>query len=302
MLESRAIARFEGCAPWDPVLGNQYGYKPSLAAGIAFCVLFTVTMTVHVAQAWYKKRWWCLLFAIGALTELLGWAGRTWSAECPSNLNAFLMQITTLIIAPTFFTAAIYVILGRLIVIMGKETSPISATTYLWIFCGCDLISLVVQAVGGSMASQAAAATPPRKSETGTNIMVGGIVFQMASITVFVFLFLEFLRRTRKQRRSITAKIYLLVGASAFSCLMIYIRSIYRTVELLQGWSGYLITHEGYFIGLDAVLMFLAVVVFNFIHPGWFLPTLAEQHKRDSVEGGVLEMESEESKKEDSPA
>lgn len=38
------------------------------------------------------------LFVMGALTEIIGWAGRTWSAECPYNNNAFLMQISTLII------------------------------------------------------------------------------------------------------------------------------------------------------------------------------------------------------------
>jgi hypothetical protein len=30
--------------------------------------------------------------------EVIGWAGRTWSSQCPYNANAFLMQITTLII------------------------------------------------------------------------------------------------------------------------------------------------------------------------------------------------------------
>ena len=181
------------------------------------------------------------------------------------------MQITTLIIAPTFFTAGIYVILGRLIQIMGPSTSPISAAAYLWIFCTCDILSLVIQAIGGGMAATAVAAIPPRGSKTGTNIMVGGIVFQMASITVFVCFFAEFLRRVRRERKSLGRKIDVLIGATAFACIMIYMRSIYRTIELLQGWSGYLITHEPYFIGLDAVLMLFAVAVFNVIHPGWFL-------------------------------
>lgn len=143
---------------------------------------------------------------------------------------------------------------------------------YLWIFCTCDIISLAVQAIGGAIAAEAAAATPPRESKTGTHIMVGGIVFQMASITVFVMLFIEFLRRTRKLKKSLGRKCEILISATAFSCLMIYIRSIYRTIELMQGWSGYIITHQAYFVALDAVLMLLAVTVFNFIHPGWFLP------------------------------
>ena len=148
---------------------------------------------------------------------------------------------------------------------------------YLWIFCSCDILSLVIQAVGGGMASTAVNANPPKQSRSGTDIMVGGIIFQMASITIFVFFFIEFLRRVRHDRHNaISRKIWCLVFASGFSCLMIYIRSVYRTVELLQGWSGYLITHENFFIALDASLMLGAVVVFHFIHPGWFLPTQKE--------------------------
>lgn len=202
----------------------------------------------------------------------MGWAGRTWSHQCPYNLNAFLMQITMLVIAPTFFIAGLYVVLGTLIRLMGRKYSLIGPTTYLWIFCSCDILSLVIQAIGGAMAAEAVNENPPKQSTTGTHIMVGGIVFQMGSITVFAMLFLDFLRRVHKEKQTLGPKIDLLIAATAFSALMIYMRSIYRTIELLQGWSGYLITHQGFFIGLDASLMLLAVCVFNFIHPGWFLP------------------------------
>jgi hypothetical protein len=56
------------------------------------------------------------------------------------------------------------------------------------------------------------------------------------------------------------------------SLLCIYLSSIYRTIELSQGWTGYLITHERYFIALDGAMMVIAVGVFNFIHPATFLP------------------------------
>lgn len=270
------IQRFQGCTPYDRKQGNEYGYVPHLAPGIVFTTLFAICTVLHIIQASWKRRWWCVVFAIGALTETIGWGGRTWSSHCPNNLNAFLMQICTLILAPTFFTAGIYIILGRLIQLFGRHTSPISAAAYLWIFCTCDVISLVIQAVGGGMAATAVAANPPKQSKTGTDIMVSGIIFQMASITVFVLFFVEFLRRVRRDRHSISRKVWALVAASTFSCLMIYIRSIYRTVELLQGWSGYLITHESYFIALDASLMLAAVAVFNVIHPGWFIPTQRE--------------------------
>ncbi|KAF2429637.1 RTA1-domain-containing protein [Tothia fuscella] len=268
------IARFKGCAPYDPEFGNQYGYKPSTAAAGIFTALFAISTILHIVQASWRRMWWNYMFAVGALAETMGWAGRAWSSQCPSNLNAFLLQIVTLIFAPAFFMAGVYIILGRLIALTGGKgkSSIISPTWYLWIFCSCDMISLVIQAVGGSKASKAAAADPPTQSKTGTNIMVSGIVFQMASMTLFVGFVLDFLRRTRKMNATLGKRVNILIAATAFSVLLIFIRSIYRTVELLQGWDGYLLTHESYFIGLDGTTMFLAVAIFNVVHPAWFLP------------------------------
>lgn len=63
---------------------------------------------------------------------------------------------------------------------------------------------------------------------------------------------------------------YLLIGV-AFASLMIYVRGIYRAIELAQGWTGYLITHEVYFIWLDGFPMVLCLWVFAALHPGWLL-------------------------------
>ncbi|KAE8150140.1 RTA1 like protein-domain-containing protein [Aspergillus avenaceus] len=267
------------CHPLVDGLGTAYGYKPSLAAGIVYLVLFGLSMIVHTIQFTWKRTWWCAVFSIGCLTEVLGWAGRTWSAECPYNMNAFLMQISTLIIAPTFFTAGIYVLLGRFIQILGRESSILSPKMYLWIFCTCDVISLVVQAVGGGMAS---IETGKEDGDTapGTHIMVAGIVFQMFSITVFVVCAADFVRRVIRHRllQSTSGSIYPLFGAMVFSVICIYVRSIYRTIELSQGWDGYLITREKYFIALDGAMMVAAVAVFNIFHPGWLMPTSKAMH------------------------
>ncbi|KAI9039810.1 RTA1 domain-containing protein [Aspergillus affinis] len=184
--------------------------------------------------------------------------------------------MSTLVIAPTFFTAGIYVLLGSLIRVLGPESSFLRPKWYLWIFCTCDAISLVVQAIGGGMAASQAGKVDG-DTEPGTYTMVAGIVFQMASITAFVVCGIDFLRRSRRPhlREQFTVRMRYLMMATIFSVVVIYVRSIYRTVELLEGWKAYLITTEWFFIGLDGITMVLAVVVFNFIHPGWFLPEAA---------------------------
>ncbi|KAG6876216.1 hypothetical protein C0993_004915, partial [Termitomyces sp. T159_Od127] len=47
--------------------------------------------------------------------------------------------------------------------------------------------------------------------------------------------------------------------------------SIYRVVELADGWLGRVIRTEVYFNVLDGVMITLAIYTFNIIHPGYFL-------------------------------
>ncbi|KAF9891162.1 hypothetical protein FE257_005098 [Aspergillus nanangensis] len=282
------------CHPLIDGYDSAYGYQPSQAAGIAFLVLFGLSMIVHTVQFAWKRTWWCSVFTIGCLTEVLGWAGRTWSSQCPYNMNAFLMQISTLIIAPTFFTAGIYVLLGRFIQILGRQSSILSPKLYLWIFCTCDVISLVIQAIGGGIASVESSKING-DTAPGTHIMVAGIVFQMFSITVFVICAADFVRRVIRHRllQTVDGSILPLFGAMVFSVLCIYARSIYRTIELAEGWDGYLITTERYFLALDGAMMVAAVVVFNFFHPGFLMPSskamLLHRELRSS-EGEAMQM------------
>lgn len=60
--------------------------------------------------------------------------------------------------------------------------------------------------------------------------------------------------------------------------MCVIVRSIYRTVELLQGWTGYLITTQRCFVALDGIMMLIAVGVFNFTSPRW---TFVEEPKQD---------------------
>lgn len=63
----------EGCYAYVPGVDTSYDYVPSKAAGIAFCVLFGLSMLVHIVQFCWKRTWWCSVFAIGCLgMEMIG--------------------------------------------------------------------------------------------------------------------------------------------------------------------------------------------------------------------------------------
>ncbi|CUM45727.1 uncharacterized protein AC631_01605 [Debaryomyces fabryi] len=59
--------------------------------------------------------------------------------------------------------------------------------------------------------------------------------------------------------------------AMTIAVIAVYIRCIYRVVELAQGFSGYLITHEVYIMVLDALMIAITAIVFVPFHPVFVL-------------------------------
>ncbi|KAB8220790.1 RTA1 like protein-domain-containing protein [Aspergillus novoparasiticus] len=270
-----------GCHPVIDGVRNLYGYQPSLAAGVFFSILFSILMILHVVHCIRRKTWWCMVFAIGCLVEVLGWAARTWSAKCPYTKSAFLMQLATLVIGQNncdMLRTGIYLLLGYIIRIFGRKSSYFRSDCYFWFFTVCDLISLAVQAVGGALAS--AALSAHRDMSNGTHIMIAGIAFQMASTIAFATCMVDCVLRTIYPRQGTIPKgVSCLFAAMVLSVLCICTRSIYRLAELSQGWTGYLITHEKYFIILDAVMMAIAVGVFVIFHPSLMVSAAANPPK-----------------------
>ncbi|KAL6716940.1 hypothetical protein ACLMJK_004852 [Lecanora helva] len=269
-LHARELARYlsnsqrsSGCVAYDPLAkAPTYGYVPSLAAGVVFTVVFALSLFTHTFQVARSRKWWYSSLALGALGETIGWAGRAGAHHCPYNKSLFSLQISILIISPCFFSAALYYILGQMISQYGRRYSFIGPRTYLAIFITFDLLSIIIQAVGGGLASSAGGKDPPGDTTPGTHTMVAGIVIQLVSMSSFVLLLVIFLWRARAEPISKT-----LILAVTFSSFCIMVRNYYRAVELAQGWDGYLITHEVYFAVLDGALMVMAVVVFNVFFP-----------------------------------
>ncbi|KAG7444650.1 RTA1-domain-containing protein [Guyanagaster necrorhizus] len=276
-----------------------YGYVPDRGISILFLVLFSVSTLLHTGQAIFSRAWWLLATAfLCGLLEILGWSARLWSSSNPDLAGPYEMQLTCTILAPTPLLAANFVILEKLIERLGAGYSRLSPRAYLIFFCSCDIISLVIQAVGGGMAATAVSQnTSPNK---GGHIMLGGIAFQMAVITVYAILGSEFLIRYLADKpirgRDITKghlnmKLRFLTVALAFSTVCLFIRAVYRTIELSDGWSGRIITTEVYFNVLDGAMIVLAIYTFNIFHPTLLLKdkakALEEKQERD-VDGDTV--------------
>ncbi|KAI0827219.1 RTA1-domain-containing protein [Trametes gibbosa] len=275
---------------------NPYGYVPTEWICILFIVLFSISTAIHVGQTFWSRLWWLFgTTALAGLIEIIGWSGRLWSSISPTLLDPFLMQITTTIIAPTPLIAANFVILGQIIKRLGQQYSRLTAMWYTIIFCSCDVVALIVQAVGGAKASTAVQNN--QDPNPGGHIMLGGIAFQLAAVSIYMILAAEFLLRYHfdkpynrkggalpKSYAFDRGTKYMVIGL-ALDGVFILVRSIYRTIELTDGWRGRIIRTQVYFNVLDGAMIVLAMFTLNFFHPGLLLGKADRWNAKQLSEG-----------------
>lgn len=259
-----------------------YGYIPTKWICILFLVLYALSSAAHLGQALWYRTWWMIPTAcFCGILEILGWGARVWSSYSPGLAVPYEMQISCTILGPTPLIAAAFVVLGRIIERLGTSYSRLSPRMYTILFCSADVISLIVQAVGGGKAATAVALnTSP---VLGGHIMLAGIVFQLTVVSIYAICGAEFfvryyrdqpirdprmLQEGNVRRGILTRKLQLQIIALIFMTICSWIRSVYRTIELADGWAGRIITTQVYFNVLDGGMVTLAIFTLNFAHPG----------------------------------
>ncbi|KFY80200.1 hypothetical protein V499_00957 [Pseudogymnoascus sp. VKM F-103] len=256
-----------------PVEASLQGYRPAFGVQIAFIALFGVSMLIHLAQGIRYHTWFfASMMAIGCIGEIIGYGGRVMLYQNPFSFNGFIIEICCITISPVFFAAAIYVTLARVSNFLGPEACRFPAKIYVWVFVPCDVVSLILQSVGGALSSSSVGS-----DKSGEYITIAGLVFQVFTLTVFTAMALDYLfryisyRKSQQvdQRRILSTRLGIFGVFFSASIIFILIRCCYRIAELGQGYSGSIFHKEGLFIGLESVMVILAVFALNIAQPGF---------------------------------
>lgn len=180
------------------------------------------------------------------------------------------MQACLLLVAPALFAASIYMTLGRIIqLVNGERYSLIRKRWLTKLFVAGDVLSFVTQGSGAGLMAGGTEA----KMLAGEHIVVGGLVLQIVSFSLFIVVAVVFHRRilrqpTEQSRPESGIKwerhLYTLYGASA----LILVRSVFRVIEYSMGNNGFLLKREVFLYVFDSVLMLSTMVVLNVVHPG----------------------------------
>ncbi|KAL4861281.1 hypothetical protein BDV12DRAFT_208167 [Aspergillus spectabilis] len=263
-------------------------YQPSIPGNIVYIALFGTLLVIQLVQAPLYSMWgFSVSMMAGLVLEILGYAARVLSHDDPFNFNWFLMNLICLSLGPVFFCAALYFLLGRIVIVHhGEDISRLRPKMYTVFFVSCDAIALAMQSAGGAITSAAGDAD---MRSIGTNVMIAGLAFQVVVLTLFIYLGTEFairLRRYRGERDDGFASIRekrrwtVFIFTIALETLLVYIRSIFRVVELNGGYDSELANDEIAFMVLEGALISIMCICLTAMHPGVALQQ--RKRKRDS--------------------
>ncbi|KAI1348306.1 parasitic phase-specific protein PSP-1 [Xylaria sp. FL0043] len=250
-----------------PIEYSIFQYRPSLAANVTFIVLHFTLMLVHLGLGLRLKNWWFSGAAVaGCVSNIVGYGARVLLWQNPFSFVGFLLQIILVGSAPVYYSAAIYVTLAKTVEKLDKSLSRIEPRLYYVIFIFCDFLALTLQAVGGAISSISNGA-----NSIGVDLALAGLIFQVVTMLVFVGLLADYLIRYFQDKPFdfVNIRLRIFLGALSLAILLILARCAYRVAELSEGYSGTLFHNEPLFIGLEGVLIVLAVVALCVGHPGF---------------------------------
>lgn len=247
-----------------------YYYEPSLPAAIIFIVLFGIATFLHAFQMFKTRTWFMVPFLIGGIFETIGYIGRVLSASenpGPYSLGPYIIQAVLLLVAPALFAASIYMELARIVHMVDADKHLFIRRSWLTkIFVIGDVFSFLLQASGAGLLASGNVDT----INTGKIIVVVGLFAQLIFFGLFVLAAAIFHFRCSKNRTALCFERpwHKHLNGLYIVSILILVRSVVRVVEYLEGYSGYIMTHEVFLYVFDAVPMFFAVISMNWIHPG----------------------------------
>ncbi|CUS24673.1 LAQU0S18e01618g1_1 [Lachancea quebecensis] len=262
-------------------------YKPSVGAAAVFTVIFLLFVAIIWAEviiiskrakkrmshtlgrklehADYHKsgftrrkislKYTCLI--IGCVLETAGYIARIKSANSPEKMMPFIIQSVYILIAPSLTAASIYMVFGAMLILLECTSLSIVPAKHNTTFFVCgDVLSLLLQAGGGGLMIKQGSQT------AGKCLAIAGLITQLIFFGLFLITEVRFLVLAPKKR---IISPYLgndwkvMNWALIISSILILIRCVVRTIEFIEGQSGYIATHEWTLYVFDALLMTAAI-------------------------------------------
>ncbi|KAF3797686.1 Protein RTA1 [Colletotrichum gloeosporioides] len=250
---------------------DYYRYDPSLPAAIIFAVCFGLSAAGHAFQLVKTRTWYFIPFLIGCIVEAVGYAGRAINAtETPNwTKGPYIIQALLLLLGPPFYAASIYMVFGRLVILLDAEKHSLIRRKWLTkFFLLGDILSIFGQAIGGG---QLAGADTQKKKDLGQTIIIVGLGIQILFFGFFMVVTILFHLRISRDPTPTSLAVRTpwrrLLQVLYVASFLILVRSVFRVIEYVMGEDGELQSKEVYIYIFDALLMLAVSAAFNYFHP-----------------------------------
>ncbi|KAJ6589223.1 RTA1 like protein-domain-containing protein [Mycena capillaripes] len=253
----------------DPRESDTYNflYCPSFPAAVLFSALFGITTVGHLIQAVHYRKKFCWVIIMAGIWETGGLVLRVYSVLNTTSAGYGTPSQLLILLAPLWINAFLYVLMSRFVhfFVLEKRVAGISARRLSLCFVLLDISAFLMQAAGGSMVSSKTLATALR----GIHIYMGGIGLQQIFVLGFTALVVRFHYKMKRLHGSTEWKRPLYVMYASLT--LITLRIVFRLVEFSSGVYSPITMHEAPFYCLEALPMFVALLLWNIFHPGQVL-------------------------------
>ncbi|KAI9800820.1 MAG: hypothetical protein M1825_003603 [Sarcosagium campestre] len=268
-------------------------YLPTLEGNALYLTIFAILLPLQIFLTFRHRTWgYGAGMVAGLILEVCGYIGRILMHHSPWARDPFLLYIVSLTVGPACFSAAVYLCLGRLVLAYddrgnNNDTSipgnkaPISRLEprlYTIIFMTCDFVALLLQAVGGALASSA---ETQQEADIGVNVMLAGLAWQVFSLLLFIVIAADFLwkaHRTPESERSprhadlrAGKGFRVFISGLAVATVTIFVRCVFRVAELSEGFDGKLANEQVTYMILEGAMIVTACTALTVVHPGLML-------------------------------
>lgn len=229
--------------------------------------LFFVALLAHTYLLFRHRTWYFSTIVVGTAMEIVGYVFRILSSQQdPYSVPWFVVQYFFIVVAPVFFSAAIYTVISVLIQTYGRQFSPMPPKAILGIFITCDVVATIIQIAGAALIG--VAYSNQKDPTTPNNILLAGLAFQVFSFAVFLIVLAWTLWKARKSSVKVARSF---LAALIVATLAVYLRTCFRLAETAEGLMQNLSTHEAYFGSLEFAPIIVAIYLFTYWHPGRWL-------------------------------
>jgi hypothetical protein len=180
-----------------------------------------------------------------------------------------------IVLAPVALALADYLLVGRLIRLVGRQYSIVNPKFVEYGFIVSDLLSIGVQSAGAGLITSGKLENIP----LGSHVLIGGLGINLVSFCFFAVVTFHLHWSIYRSKSDFTGqerwiKIFY---ALYLSMILLIIRSIYRITEFAMGFRGYLAIHETYFYIFECLLIIFVFGLFLPLHPGIWMPSKVDE-------------------------